>query len=160
MHASRTLSATAVSLYVFVADKIALLTRLSAIPGHVTTAVFATVGMGFWVFFLAAVFSLPKFLSVVYLGSVIESQGQAGQGSGSRGVQLVVIAAITVVTLAIGVYIWRRMDAVKPQVQQAMQQERYRRLKEAASYVGTGQAGAAECIEMDTPGIMRLGDCT
>lgn len=30
--------------------QIALLTRLSAVPGHLTTAVFATVGMKFWIF--------------------------------------------------------------------------------------------------------------
>nr|ODN91014.1 hypothetical protein L204_05855 [Cryptococcus depauperatus CBS 7855] len=34
--------------------------RLSAIPGHFTTAVFATCGMNIWIFTLAAVLTLPK----------------------------------------------------------------------------------------------------
>ena len=48
--------------------KIALIARLSAIPGHFTTAVFATCGMGFFVFTLAALLSMPKQLITVYLG--------------------------------------------------------------------------------------------
>lgn len=48
---------------------IVLATRMSAIPRRLTTAVFfSTVGMGFWTFLLAAVFSLLKCLNVVYLG--------------------------------------------------------------------------------------------
>ena len=42
-----------------------LLARLSAIPGHFTTAVFATVGMNVFIFILAAVLSMPKQLSIV-----------------------------------------------------------------------------------------------
>jgi len=42
-----------------------LLARLSAIPGHFTTAVFATVGMNVFVFLLAAILSMPKQLSIV-----------------------------------------------------------------------------------------------
>ncbi|KAH9895315.1 snare associated Golgi protein-domain-containing protein, partial [Cubamyces lactineus] len=40
--------------------KIALIARLSAIPGHFTTAVFSTCGMSIWTFSIAAVLSLPK----------------------------------------------------------------------------------------------------
>ncbi|WFD31649.1 hypothetical protein MSPP1_002688 [Malassezia sp. CBS 17886] len=46
----------------------ALAMRLSVVPGHITTALFATVGMPFWRFFFAALLSQPKMLSVVYLG--------------------------------------------------------------------------------------------
>ncbi|WOO83356.1 Golgi apparatus membrane protein TVP38 [Vanrija pseudolonga] len=49
--------------------------RLSAIPGHFTTAVFATCGMNIWVFCLAAFVTLPKQLITVYLG-VIFAQNQ------------------------------------------------------------------------------------
>jgi len=48
--------------------KIALIARLSAIPGHFTTAVFATCGMGIFTFTLAALLSMPKQFITVYLG--------------------------------------------------------------------------------------------
>jgi len=66
---------------------IALIARLSAIPGHcafswfssriissctVTTAVFSTCGMGIVVFSLAALLSLPKQFITVYLGVALE----------------------------------------------------------------------------------------
>ena len=69
--------------------KIALIARLSAIPGHckyqpklpyvvyslaaiVTTAVFSTCGMGIWTFSIAAILSLPKQFITVYLGVALE----------------------------------------------------------------------------------------
>jgi uncharacterized membrane protein YdjX (TVP38/TMEM64 family) len=45
--------------------------RLSAIPGHLTTAVFATCGMNFWIFLIATILTLPKQLVTVYLGVLI-----------------------------------------------------------------------------------------
>jgi uncharacterized membrane protein YdjX (TVP38/TMEM64 family) len=53
--------------------KIALVARLSAIPGHFTTAVFATCGMGIFVFTLAAILSMPKQFITVYLGGEFTS---------------------------------------------------------------------------------------
>jgi hypothetical protein len=71
--------------------KIALVARLSAIPGHcesrsvvspwrcdfngrvtVTTAVFSTCGMNVFVFSIAAILSLPKQFITVYLGVILE----------------------------------------------------------------------------------------
>lgn len=39
---------------------IAWVTRMSVIPGHMSTAVFSTVGISIWSYLLAAVLSLPK----------------------------------------------------------------------------------------------------
>lgn len=70
--------------------KIALIARLSAIPGHckflakldarsntllVTTAVFSTCGMGIIVFSFATILSLPKQFITVYLGVILEESG-------------------------------------------------------------------------------------
>lgn len=69
--------------------KIALIARMSAIPGHcefqydnsnrnalivipVTTAVFSTCGMGIIVFSIAALLSMPKQFITVYLGVILE----------------------------------------------------------------------------------------
>ncbi|KAF8755202.1 hypothetical protein RHS01_05399 [Rhizoctonia solani] len=51
---------------------VAFVVRLSAIPGHFTTAVFSTCGMGIWIFTLAAFLSLPKQFITVYLGVILE----------------------------------------------------------------------------------------
>lgn len=112
---------------------VALLARFSAIPGHVTTAVFSTVGMRFWVFFLSALLSLPKHLSVVYLGVALDPDNEGKQSGGSKGVQIGVIVGVAAITIAIALYLWRKMDHVKPHVQRSMQLERFQRLLAAAS---------------------------
>lgn len=134
---------------------VALLARLSAIPGHLTTAVFSTVGMKFWVFLLAAILSLPKHLSVVYLGVALDSQGQDKHHSGSKGIQIAVILGVTAITIVIALYLWKKMDQVKPQVQRDMRLERFQRLREAASFSDKSielnrdmNSGATEMIEM------------
>ncbi|WFC96198.1 hypothetical protein MBRA1_002854 [Malassezia brasiliensis] len=111
----------------------ALLTRFSAIPGHLTTAVFSMVGMRFWVFFLSALLSLPKHLSVVYLGVALDTDSSEKHSGGSKGVQIGVIVGVAAITVAIALYLWRKMDKVKPHVQRGMQLERFQRLHAAAS---------------------------
>ena len=80
--------------------KIALIARLSAIPGHcefevmkisvyssiilpplVTTAIFSTCGMGIIVFSFAAILSMPKQFITVYLGVILE---ESNNGKKSR----------------------------------------------------------------------------
>lgn len=112
---------------------VALLARFSAIPGHSTTAVFSTVGMRFWVFFLSALLSLPKHLSVVYLGVALDTDNEEKHSGGSKGVQIGVIIGVAAITIAIALYLWRKMDQVKPHVQRSMQLERFQRLHAAAS---------------------------
>jgi len=49
-------------------EQIVFIVRLSAIPSHFTTAVFATCGVAFWIFLVATFFTLPKQLvSKLYL---------------------------------------------------------------------------------------------
>jgi len=114
--------------------KIALIARLSAIPGHctshlviiirntwlirdsVTTAVFSTCGMGIIVFSLAAVLSLPKQFITVYLGVILEQSSTGGQTTKSRIISDVVLAITIIITFVAMWYIFRQMDKVKPQV--------------------------------------------
>jgi len=87
--------------------KIALVARLSAIPGHcesvvsllvaillnithanyviptVTTGVFSACGMGIIVFSIAAILSMPKQFITVYLGVILEQSG-TGELDGDR----------------------------------------------------------------------------
>lgn len=53
---------------------IVFMARLSAIPGHFTTAVFATCGMNVWIFIIATFLTLPKQLITVYLGVLIHNK--------------------------------------------------------------------------------------
>ncbi|WFD33259.1 hypothetical protein MCUN1_000072 [Malassezia cuniculi] len=129
--------------------RILLALRLSAMPGHIITAVCATVGVGFWLFVITAVLSLPKYLGVVYFGVAIRSSDD--KSSGSRVVQLVVIIAIAVITMVIALYIWRKMDKVKPAVRDELRRERYARLIAASKPDDTPwQAGMSNISLPDT----------
>jgi len=96
--------------------KIALIARLSAIPGHFTTAVFSTCGMNIFVFSLAAILSLPKQFITVYLGVILEQSGTGTQTSQSRIISDVVLSVTILITFVAMWYIFHRMDKVKPQV--------------------------------------------
>ncbi|KAI9434359.1 snare associated Golgi protein-domain-containing protein [Lactarius indigo] len=95
--------------------KIALVARFSAIPGHFTTAVFATCGMSVWTFALAAFLSLPKQLATVYIGVIIEGSG-AKETVPQRIASYSVITITTIVTIAAAWYIYRELNRVKPAV--------------------------------------------
>ncbi|KAG8896123.1 Tlg2-vesicle protein [Tulasnella sp. 403] len=94
---------------------VALIIRLSAIPGHFTTAVFSTCGMGIWTFCLGAFLSLPKQFATVYIGVVLyESAGvQTTQ-------QKVISGAVLALTIGITIYaawwIMQKMAQAKPAV--------------------------------------------
>jgi len=96
---------------------VALIARLSAIPGHFTTAVFSTCGMSIFVFSLAALLSLPKQFITVYLGVVLE---QAANGEKSSTQDKLLKYSIIVVTLVITVwamwYIYAQMGKAKARV--------------------------------------------
>ncbi|KAI0951488.1 hypothetical protein AcW1_008522 [Taiwanofungus camphoratus] len=96
--------------------KVALIARFSAIPGHFTTAVFSTCGMGVWTFCAAAFLSLPKQFITVYLGVALE---QSDNGGGSRAdniVKDVGIVLTTIITFAAMWYIYSKMNKIKPQI--------------------------------------------
>ncbi|KAK6357726.1 Tlg2-vesicle protein [Orbilia javanica] len=90
-------------LFVFIA-------RLSAIPAHLTTAVFATCGINFWVFFIATLLSLPKQLVVVYLGVIINNP------SGGHLVSNIVLGITFAITILAAGYIYWKMRKVRPRL--------------------------------------------
>lgn len=131
---------------------LALATRLSAIPSHITTAVFATVGMGFWTFVFAAIFSLPKYLAVVYLGVALDGGTAGGQNSkSSRAVQISVVVFIAAVTVGIAGYLWYKMDRVRVSVQARLKKERFERLIQAAHTYENSSALSSPCLEVHDP---------
>ncbi|KAF8057598.1 hypothetical protein FPV67DRAFT_1528121 [Lyophyllum atratum] len=96
--------------------KIALIARLSAIPGHFTTAVFSTCGMGIIVFSLAAILSMPKQFITVYLGVILEQSSTGVKDTKSTIISDVVLGVTFVITILAMWYIFRQMNKVKPEV--------------------------------------------
>ncbi|KIK64267.1 hypothetical protein GYMLUDRAFT_40552 [Collybiopsis luxurians FD-317 M1] len=94
--------------------KIALIARLSAIPGHFTTAIFSTCGMNIFVFCIAAVLSLPKQFITVYFGVLF---GQSGTETTKQKIISDSVVAVTIlITIGACWYILRKMNEAKPAV--------------------------------------------
>ncbi|KAF8966148.1 snare associated Golgi protein-domain-containing protein [Flammula alnicola] len=96
--------------------KIALIARLSAIPGHFTTAIFATCGMNIFVFSIAAILSLPKQFITVYLGVILEQSSTGTQDTKSRIISDVVLAVTFLLTILAMWYLFHHMNKAKPLV--------------------------------------------
>lgn len=116
---------------------IILLARLSAIPGHFTTAVFATVGMGFFIFTLATLLSMPKQLLVVYLGVVIEQSGSGTESTRSKVIKYAVLVLSGAVTIGVAIFLYGKMQQARPMVQAQLQEKRFVMLTEAGSAATT-----------------------
>ncbi|KAJ6632601.1 hypothetical protein B0H10DRAFT_1977982 [Mycena sp. CBHHK59/15] len=117
---------------------IAIIARYSSLPGHFTTAVFATCGMPFWVFLVAAVVSLPKQLVVVYVGVALGSND-----SRSDKIQKIVLAITIVITVLAMVYLRRLTAAAKPAVVYARRKARQAKLEREFE---KGETGHIETI--------------
>jgi hypothetical protein len=117
---------------------IVLLARLSAIPGHFTTAVFATVGMGFFIFTLATLLSMPKQLLVVYLGVAIEQAGSGTESTRSKVIKYVVLIVSTLITIFVAIFLYGKMQQARPVVQAQLREKRYTMLSEAATTSSEG----------------------
>ncbi|KZT51734.1 hypothetical protein CALCODRAFT_503146 [Calocera cornea HHB12733] len=124
--------------------KIALIARLSAIPGHFTTAVFATCGMSIWVFCLAAALSLPKQFVTVYLGYILQQSGEGNsEPTSSKIISDVIVAISILITVFAAWYIWHKMQQVRPEVMREMR--RQKRAGDAFTYKAPpGAEGSAE----------------
>ncbi|EPS39064.1 hypothetical protein H072_7154 [Dactylellina haptotyla CBS 200.50] len=82
---------------------IVFIVRLSVIPGHFSTAVFAVCGVNFWAYALASLVTLPKQLVIVYLGVIL------GNDHGGRLVSDIVLGITFLVTILAGVFIWWKL---------------------------------------------------
>ncbi|KAJ2913275.1 hypothetical protein MD484_g7139, partial [Candolleomyces efflorescens] len=145
--------------------RIALIARLSAIPGHFTTAIFSTCGMGIIVFTLATLLSMPKQVIGVYLGVVLE-QSEAGTGSRQEKIVTNVVLALTILITAVAMwYILRQMNKVKPQIIYKRRKARQAKLSRASStfssssssnhpYLSAGSVGFSyDSIEANRLGV-------
>lgn len=122
-----------------------LMARLSAIPGHFTTAVFATVGMNIFVFTIAAILSLPKQLVVVYLGVAIEQAGNGHESTRSKVIKYVVLVASFAVTIGVAIWLYGKMHKARPIVQARLRERRFQLLTEA----GGGQSGMEDSPDLN-----------
>lgn len=117
------------------------LARLSAIPGHFTTAVFATVGMNIFVFTLAAILALPKQLLIVYLGVAIKNSGDGTEDTKSKIIKYVVLAISFVITVWTAYWLYQKMEKVRPAVSARLRQKRYELLLQARTPGTEGYSG-------------------
>ncbi|KAJ2965956.1 hypothetical protein NUW54_g13946 [Trametes sanguinea] len=107
--------------------KIALIARLSAIPGHFTTAVFSTCGMSIWTFAIAAILSLPKQFITVYLGVALEQSEDGTSNTRDTIIKDVVLGVTTLITIGAMWYIYHKMNQAKPHVIYDRRKARYGR---------------------------------
>lgn len=103
---------------------IVLVIRLSAVPSHFSTAVFATCNVKFWHFFVATFLSLPKQIFLVYLGVLLVQQKASNVGKN------VMFGAVFVVTMILGVWIWMKMAKVKKVLLEEQASRRQQKLEE------------------------------
>jgi uncharacterized membrane protein len=101
---------------------IVLVIRLSAIPAHFSTAVFSTCDVKFWFFVVATLLSLPKQIFLVYLGVLLV------QDSSDSVVKTLMFGAVFVITVAMGVWIYIKMRAIKKLL---LEEQEQRRVKNA-----------------------------
>ncbi|KAI0788371.1 hypothetical protein C8Q74DRAFT_1257601, partial [Fomes fomentarius] len=114
--------------------KMAIIVRYSAIPAHLTTAIFATAGMPFMTFFIAAFVALPKQFAGVYLG-VAEHSGAPKDENGDKKVtktttiiKIVVLTVTILMTIIAMRYVDNKIDNVKNRVIYARRKARQAKL--------------------------------
>ncbi|KAI0288963.1 snare associated Golgi protein-domain-containing protein [Russula brevipes] len=123
--------------------RIALIARLSAIPGHFTTAVFSTCGMSVWTFSLAAFLSLPKQFATVYIGVIIEGSGKQ-ETTPQRIASYSLIAVTTIITFLAAWYIFRELKRVKPAVIYERRKARQAKIDLTRSYYNSSASSVSE----------------
>ncbi|KAI0350415.1 hypothetical protein OH77DRAFT_1431022 [Trametes cingulata] len=108
---------------------VAIIIRYSAIPGHFTTAIFASCGMGVFTFLAAAFLSLPKQFATVYLG---QAQSNGTVDRTTKTVKTVVIVITVLVTIFAMRYVRAQTDKVKEEVIYRRRKARQAKLRAAA----------------------------
>ncbi|KAJ9165283.1 Golgi apparatus membrane protein TVP38-like protein 2 [Coniochaeta hoffmannii] len=134
---------------------IVLVIRFSVIPSHFSTAVFSTCDVNFWYFCVATFLTLPKQIILVYLGVLFLNQQT---GSVEKGLIFGVGGAATV---ALGVYVWWKMGAIKKML---LEEQAERRRQREGNGIGT-ETGSVKSVrvegaESDTASLvpLRLGE--
>ena len=99
---------------------IIFIVRLSVLPSHFSTAVFATCGLSFWLFIIASLITLPKQLVIVYLGVLI---GENSTDTKGRKIQDIVLGITALITILCAVYIWWKLKKVRKEMIDEAEQE-------------------------------------
>ncbi|KAJ7578305.1 hypothetical protein C8J56DRAFT_1112389 [Mycena floridula] len=136
---------------------IVFMARISALPQHFTTAVFATCGMRITIFTIAAILSMPKQIIPVYIGVVM---GEGQSNTQSQRIRGIAVAVGTLITIVVVLYLFRKMNEVKPQVIYERRKTRnkksqwnyYRRLRRPS--VGVGH-DASVLASAQAPGFLE-----
>ncbi|KAI0788372.1 hypothetical protein C8Q74DRAFT_677364 [Fomes fomentarius] len=142
--------------------KMAVMMRYSAIPGHITTAIFAAAGMNVLTFLIAAVVALPKQLVTVYLGSAGYSNAPADEdgnktvSKGTRILKIGIIVFTIIVTMFAMHYVNGQIDKVKGRV---IYERRKRRQAKLAPFSASASGAALADIEESdsTPLVVNGG---
>ncbi|PLW06538.1 hypothetical protein PCANC_13139 [Puccinia coronata f. sp. avenae] len=109
-----------------------ILVRASAMPGHVCTAMQATIGIGLWVFTVACVVTLPKQFALVYVGmllgdpslnprdplSVEASSKTDRETQAHHRISAAVFLLTAFFTILSAYIVWMRLRKIRPIVQQ------------------------------------------
>lgn len=132
---------------------IVLVIRFSVIPSHFSTAVFSTCDVNFWYFCIATFLTLPKQIILVYLGVLFLNQQT---GSVEKGLIFGVGGAATV---ALGVYVWWKMGAIKKTLleeQAARRRGREEGMMQPASDDVASVKSEREVADSDTSSLVPL----
>ncbi|KAJ7334831.1 hypothetical protein DFH08DRAFT_706678, partial [Mycena albidolilacea] len=90
---------------------IVLVMRYSAIPSHLATPIFATVGVPFGVFLAAAILSVPKSFVPVYVGWTAKPENEGN--TTAKIVSKVVLGVAIIITLSTLWWVNRKMKQAK-----------------------------------------------
>lgn len=122
---------------------VVIMARLSAIPGHFTTAIFASVGMSIWIFALAAFLTLPKQLAIVYLGALLNKEDPNSTNTSADRVKTIVSDAVLAVSflITVGAAIFLYMKMRKVRVLVARERRKAAKEKALKELAGESELG-------------------
>ncbi|THV00370.1 hypothetical protein K435DRAFT_776593 [Dendrothele bispora CBS 962.96] len=109
--------------------KVALMIRLSVVPPHFATVVFAICQMNIFVFILAAFLTLPKQMVLVYFGVALSQSATGEETPSSKRITGAVVAVGTLIGSAAMYYVVKQMNKVKPEIIYERRKERQQKMQ-------------------------------
>ncbi|QRV81969.1 Golgi apparatus membrane protein TVP38 [Ceratobasidium sp. AG-Ba] len=88
---------------------VTLVIRFSAFPTHITTALFATCGVSFFMFLLTLVLSLPRQLAGVYIGVLAKQKAEGHTSTQDKVLSNVILGITIAITVAAMIWIQSRL---------------------------------------------------
>ncbi|QRV81968.1 Golgi apparatus membrane protein TVP38 [Ceratobasidium sp. AG-Ba] len=78
---------------------IAVVVRYSAIPTHVSTALFSFCGVNYWVFLSSLALSLPRQIAGVYIGVLALEESQGNESTLDKKISMIVLGITIAITI-------------------------------------------------------------